>query len=61
MNIRAFAPKKRTLHFAYDCIKMLQIVSEHDQEIQQSHTADNPRHHDEEPQNIYSSNTFVRQ
>ena len=35
--------------------------SEYDQEIPQSHTADLPRHHEEEPQNIYSNNTSVRQ
>ena len=35
--------------------------SEYDQEIPQSHTADQPSHCEEEPQNIYSNNTSVRQ
>ena len=30
-------------------------VIEYDQETPQSHTADNSRHHEEEPQNIYSN------
>ena len=37
-------------------------VSEYDQEIPQSHIKQtNPRHREEEPQNIYSNNTSVRQ
>ena len=36
-------------------------VSEYDQEIPQSHTADQPRHHEEEPQNLNSNNTSARQ
>ena len=39
-----------------------QNVSEYDQEIPQSHTADHyPWHHEEEPHNIYSTKTSVRQ
>ena len=37
-------------------------VREYDQEIPQSHTAEsNPWHREEEPQNIYSNNTSLRQ
>ena len=36
-------------------------VSEYDQEIPQSHTADQPTAREEEPQNIYSNNASVRQ
>ena len=39
----------------------LQKESEYDLEIPQSHTANDPRHRVEEPQNIYSNNTSVRQ
>ena len=40
----------------------IQKVSECDQEIPQLHTADQPTAGcQEEPQNIYSNNTFVRQ
>ena len=34
-----------------------QKVSEYDQETPQSQTADQPRHHEEDPQNIYSDKT----
>ena len=37
-------------------------VSKYDQEIPQSYfTQTNPRHNEEEPQNMYSNNTSVRQ
>ena len=36
-------------------------VSEYDQEILQSHTATNPRHHEEEQHNIYSNNISIIQ
>ena len=41
--------------------RCFQNVSEYDHEIPQSHTADNPRHHEEESKNIYSNKTSVRQ
>ena len=34
--------------------------SEYDQEIPQSHTADQDMAHEEEPHNIYSNNSSVR-
>ena len=42
-------------------LELQQNVSEHDQEILQSHTADQPTDREEEPQSIYSNNTSVRQ
>ena len=36
-------------------------VSEYEQEIPQSHTADKPTGAEEESQNIYNNNTYVRQ
>ena len=39
---------------------MTQNVSEYYQEIPQSHTADQTRLREEEPQNIYSNKTSVR-
>ena len=42
-------------------VKSMQKVSEYDQVIPQSHTADQPTAREEEPQNIYSNNTTVRQ
>ena len=37
-----------------------QKANEYDQEIPQSHTADQPRHREEEPENIYSNKTSKR-
>ena len=37
------------------CNKSEQKVSEYDQEISQSHTADQHTHREEEPRNIYSN------
>ena len=42
-------------------VKSMQKVSEYAQVIPQSHTADQPTAREEEPQNIYSNNTAVRQ
>ena len=36
-------------------------LSEYDQKIPQSHTADHPTDREEEPQKIYNNNTSVRQ
>ena len=36
-------------------------VREHDQEIPQSHTSDQPMEREEEPKNFYSNMTSVRQ
>ena len=44
------------------CIQFVyQKVSKHDQEYHNHTLQTNPRHLEEEPQNIYSNNTSVRQ